>query len=225
MPLTPFLTAAFAFAAVCALLALVQLARARRCWRMRRRFAAGWRLAWSLVFLLLGLLAGLGGGAVVGYRRLTAQAPVAEVRTRALGAQHYAVTIRFPDGAAREVELAGDEWQLDARVIRWDPRAVVLGAPPLYRLERISGRYRDVAQERSEPRSAVALAPSSALDLWSARRRLPGWFAWVDADYGSAAYLPLVDGGVFTVTLAATGGLVARPADAPTRQKIEAAAW
>jgi hypothetical protein len=45
---------------------------------------------------------------------------------------------------------------------------------------------------------------------------------WVDADYGSGAYLPLVDGGRFNVTLAAAGGLVARPADAETAGKIGA---
>ena len=225
MSLTPFLIAAFVFAAVCALLALAQFGRARRRWRGRRHLAAGWRASWGLVFLLLALLAALGGTAVIGYRRLTAEALVAHVQTKALGAQRYVVVVEFPDGEQRETELGGDEWQLDARVIRWDPRAVMLGAPPLYRLERISGRYRDIAQERSEPKSAVALAPSSALDLWDAKRRFPGWLTWVDADYGSAAYLPLVDGGRFEVTLAATGGLVARPADAATKAKIEAAGW
>lgn len=223
MSLTPFLIAAFALATLCASAALLQIGRARQRWRGRRPLAAGMRLLWSLMFVLLALIAALGGGAVLGYRRLTAEAAVAQVHTRALGPQRYAVTVEFPDGDRRETELAGDEWQIDARVIRWSPRALVLGAPPLYRLDRISGRYRDVAQERSEPRSAVALGSSSALDLWSMKRRFPGGLAWVDADYGSAAYLPLVDDGRFTVTLAAGGGLVARPADAATRQKIEAA--
>jgi hypothetical protein len=29
------------------------------------------------------------------------------------------------------------------------------------------------------------------------KQQFPQWLPWVDADYGSAAYLPLVDGGRF----------------------------
>ena len=34
--------------------------------------------------------------------------------------------------------------------------------------------------------------------------------AWVDAEYGSATFLPMADGALFTVKLSSTG-LVARP--------------
>ena len=225
MSLTPLLTGLFVIAALCALAALAQAAGAHRCWRRRRRFAAAHRLLWSLVFLLLAALGGLGGGALLGWHRLSAETPLAELEARRLAPQHYVVTIRTPDGASRQVELAGEEWQLDARVIKWDSRAVMLGAPALYRLDRISGRWRDVEQERATPKSVIALAPSAALDLWQLKRRFPRWLAWIDADYGSAAYLPLVDDGRYTVTLAAAGGLVARPADEATRQQLEAAEW
>ena len=104
-------------------------------------------------------------------------------------------------------------------------RAVVLGAPPLYRLDRISGRYRDAAQEASAPKSVVALTSPARLDLWSMKQQFPRWLPWIDADYGSGAYLPLVDGGHFKVTLAAAGGLIARAADAPTAEKLRATSW
>jgi hypothetical protein len=225
MSLTPFLIGLFAFAAFCALLALVQGAHARRHWRGRRRFAASHRVLWCLVFLLLAVLGAFSGTVLLGYRRLAAEALVARLDTRELGAQHFAVTIITPDGAQREVALAGDDWQLDARVIKWDTRAVVLGAPPLYRLDRISGRYRDAERESAAPKSVVALSTASTPDLWTLKRRFPQWLPWVDADYGSAAYLPLVDGGQFTVTLAAAGGLVARPTDAATVEKLRLAGW
>jgi hypothetical protein len=180
---------------------------------------------WCLVFLLLAVLGAFSGTVLLGYRRLAAEALVAQLRTRELGAAHFAVTIITPDGAQREIELAGDDWQLDARVIKWDTRAVVLGAPPLYRLERISGRYHEVERESATAKSVVALSNASTPDLWTLKRRFPQWLPWVDADYGSAAYLPLVDGGQYTVTLAAAGGLVARPADAATTEKLKLAGW
>lgn len=225
MSLTPFLIVLFVFGAVCALFALAEAVRARRHWQGRRRFAAGRHALGGLVFLLLALLGGLTGGALLGWRRLGGEAEVARIETRQLAPQRYAVAIVTPDGARHEVELAGDDWQLDARVIKWDLRAVVLGAPPLYRLERISGRYRDVALERTAPRSVLALSATPALDLWQLKRRFPGWLPWIDADYGNAAYLPLVDDGRFTVTLAAAGGLVARPADAATAEKLQSTGW
>lgn len=220
MLLESFQAVLFGVAAVNALVALALALRTRRRWRERRRLAATHRALWALVFLLLGLLAALGGASLLGYRRLTAETAVAAIDARRLAPQRYAVAVTTPDGVRREVELQGDDWQLDAQVIKWRSTAVLLGAPPLYRLDRVGGRYRDVAQEREAPRSVAALGPSRPLDLWRLKQRFPRWLPWVDADYGSAAYLPLVDGGRYTVTLSAVGGLVARPADAATREKL-----
>ena len=220
MSLTPFLTALFVAAALFALFALAHAGRARRHWRARRRVAAAHRSLWGFVFLLLALLAAFGGAALLGYRRLTQEDLVATVEAHALAPQRFAVSLATPDGERRDLELAGDDWQLDARVIKWDIRAVVLGAPPLYQLDRIGGRYHDVAEEREKPRSVVALAPARSFDLWHLKQRFPRWLPWVDADYGSAAYLPLVDGGRYVVTLAPAGGLVARPADATTAERL-----
>lgn len=220
MSLTPFLIAAFALAVLCALAALVQVRSARRRWRERRRFAAMHRALWSCAFLLLALLGTFGGLGLLGWHRLSSEATVATVEARLISPQRYAVVVTTPDGMRREVELAGDDWQLDARVIKWSPSAVVLGAPPLYQLDRIGSRWRDLAREREAPRSVVALAPASTFGWWQLKQRYPRWLPWVDADYGSAAYLPLVDGGRYTVTLAAAGGLVARPADAATQARL-----
>ena len=225
MPLTPFLIGLYGFAVLCALIAIGHAAGARRHWRSRRRFAACHRSLWSLVFVLLALIGVIGGTALLGYRRLASESLIASLETRQLAPQRFAVAIDLPDGTRREAEIAGDEWQLDARVIKWDVRAVVLGAPPLYRLDRLSGRYRDAAREAESQKSVVALSGPTSLDLWQLKHSFPRWLPWVDADYGSGAYLPLIDGGRFNVTLAAAGGLVARPADAPTAEKLQTASW
>ena len=225
MPLTAFLFGLYGFAILCALIAIGHGAGARRHWRSRRRFRACHRALWSLVFVLLAAIGVIGGTALLGYRRLASESLVATLDTRQLAPQRFAVDIELPDGTREFAELAGDEWQLDARVIKWDVRAVVLGAPPLYRLDRVTGRYRDAQQEASAPKSVVPLSSPTELDLWQIKQRFPHWIPWIDADYGSGAYLPLVDGGRFEVTLAAAGGLVARPADAATAGKIGATAF
>ncbi|MGH9436073.1 MAG: hypothetical protein ACRD06_08755, partial [Terriglobia bacterium] len=190
-----------------------------------RYFAAGYRGLWSGIFVLLTLLLGVAGTALLGWHRLTTEAPVATLNTRELGPQHYAVVLTLPGGNTRRAELVGDQWQVDARVIKFSPAAVVLGAPPLYRLDRLSGRYRNVAQENTAGHDAIDLASDNPADLWNLKRRFPDWLPWVDADYGSGAYLPLVDGGTFAISLAPTGGLVARPADEATAAKLHAKGW
>ncbi|MBS0569636.1 MAG: hypothetical protein JSS28_03430 [Proteobacteria bacterium] len=215
----------FAAAAIAALIALAQAFAVRRHWRARRRFACAHRGAWLLVFVLLTvLLAGM-GLALRGYGLLTAEAPVARVQARQLGPQWFGVRVDFPDGTHRSADLHGDEWQLDARVIKWTPRAVALGAQPLYRVDRLSGRYREATQARSARPSLVALDGDAVVDLWQLKQRFPRWLPWLDADYGSAAFLPLVDGGSYTVAISPLGGLVARPADAATAEKLKALGW
>lgn len=215
----------FAGAVVAALIALTHAFAARRHWRARRRFACMHRSAWFLVFVLLAALFAGSGLALRGYGLLTAEAGVANVQARQLGPQWFGVRVDFPDGTHRSADLHGDEWQLDAHVIKWTPRAVALGAQPLFRVDRLSGRYRDVAQAQSTAPSIVALDADSVVDLWHLKQRFPRWLPWIDADYGSAAFLPLVDGGDYRVTISPLGGLVARPADAATAEKLMATGW
>jgi hypothetical protein len=225
MPLTPFLIVFFVFAGLCVLLALSQGFAMRRCWRERRRFAASHRLVWLLVFLLLGTLSGLLGSALLGYRRLTSETVLADLSARQLEPRRFAVRIDYPDGNRRSVEVFGEQWQLDARVIKWKPSAVAFGLPALYRIERISGRYIDTADEATQVRSAIALETSGRIDLFELKQKFPRWMDWLDADYGSAAYLPLVDGGNYRVSLSPLGGLIARPADSATEALLREAGW
>ena len=220
-----FVPLLFTAAVVAALIALAQAFAVRRHWRARRRFACAHRGAWLLVFMLLAVLfAGL-GFALRGYGLLTAEAPVATIQARQLGPQWFALRVDFPDGAHRSADLHGDEWQLDARMIKWAPRAVALGAQPLFRVDRLSGRYRDAKQASATLPSVVALNTDSTVDLWQLRQRFPRWLPWIDADYGSAAFLPLVDGGNYSVTISPLGGLVARPADDATAEKLRTLGW
>jgi len=148
------------------------------------------------------------------YERLTHEQPVAELTFEALGPQRYRATLkRLPDGEVRSFLLAGDEWQLDARVLKWRGWANVLGLDARYRLERLGGRYRDIEQERSAPRTVLSLAEDPGLDLWTLSFEHPGWLPFVDAVYGSATYLPMADGADFRVTLGQSG-LLARPSNA-----------
>jgi hypothetical protein len=154
------------------------------------------------------------------YFALTHEQLVASVHFDAIGPQYFHARLTDASGRVVQADLHGDEWQVDARVIKWNGVATLLGFQTRYRLERLSGRYRDVAQERTAIHSAVSLAPDSWLDSWTLMQRYARWLPWADASYGSATYLPMVAGGEFQVTLSNTG-LIARPENAAAQQATE----
>ena len=147
------------------------------------------------------------------YFALTYERPVAVIQFNRLGPQYFHARLNYGRNRVIETDLHGDAWQLDARIIKWHGFATVLGLKTLYRFDRLSGRYNDVAQERSGLHSAVSLQPDTWMDSWSLAHRYGQWLPWTDASYGSATYLPMADGAQYQVTLSNTG-LLARPANA-----------
>lgn len=177
------------------------------------------------VFLLAAVVLVLGALSVYQYVQLSADRPVARVDVAADGPQRFNVSLTTPDGRTQDFAIAGDQWQLEARVIRWRLPVALAGVPPLYRLDRLTGRYADIEKERMSTRTVHALDGWTLPDLWSLQRQFPQWLPFVDADYGSATFLPMLDGGVYQVSINPRGGLVATPADEATRAKLQRTGW
>ena len=158
------------------------------------------------------------------YARLTYEQPVAEIVFEGHGTQSYRATLtRMPGGEMQIFMLSGDEWQLDARVLKWKGWANLLGLDAQYRLERVGGRYRDIEQERYAPRTVYALSENPGVDLWDLSQKHPRWVPFVDAIYGSATYMPMAEGARYQVALTQSG-LIARPlnaqAETVAKQKV-----
>ncbi len=116
-------------------------------------------------------------------------------------------------------DLRGDEWQLDARILKWHGIAFLFGFDTVYRLDRLSGRYRDIAQERTAERTVYSLGEDRGLDLWTIVQKHGRWLPWVDAVYGSATYMPMVDRGSYNVLISTTG-LLTRPRNDIAREAV-----
>jgi hypothetical protein len=157
------------------------------------------------------------------YNRLTHEQPVAEIVFEARGPQRYRATLaQVPSGEMQMFMLAGDEWQLDARVLKWKGWANLLGLDAQYRLERVSGRYRQIEQERNDERTVYPLSENPGVDLWTLSVAYPRWLPFVDATYGSATYLPMADGARYEVAITQSG-LIARPMNETA--KAAAGSW
>lgn len=203
-----------------ALLALLLMANGVRHMRRRHRLRGTIHGLSGLVIGCLAAIAMLVGINLLTYARFTIEQPVATISFQQLGPQRYDVTLARHDGDIVHTTLAGDEWELDARIIKWNGFATVIGFKPLYRLQRLTGRYARIGDELSRPPTAIALANDPGLNLWELAHRESGWLPLVDAAYGTATYLPMSDGAVYRVSMSVTG-LVARPVNAAAKKAVE----
>jgi len=196
---------------VTAILAVIFFWLFVRSLRSRRLLGSGFNLLMTVLFVSVASLALAITLHLYTYARLTAEQPVARVGIQQLAPQRYNVTLYVPEKTPRNFVIEGDEWQLDARVLKWRGWAQLLGLDAQYRLDRISGRYRNISEARSRPPSVHELAyDSGPLDLWELAQTKPKWLPWVDAEYGSATFLPMRDTAQYKVVMTQTG-LLARP--------------
>lgn len=190
----------------------------RRIWRWKMLSGGIQGISGALLITLALLLASLASN-LHSYQRLTHENPVASIRFEQLGPQHFRAILARPAQAAETYELYGDEWQLDARALKWHGFATVLGLDSGFHLERISGRYQDPKQEGVAPRSVHLLYDGRGIDIWAIARHHPDWIPWVDAVYGSATYMPMAHGARYQISMSQTG-LIARPTNLTAEQVV-----
>jgi len=180
-----------------------------RSFRRGRPLLASIQLLSTLSMLLLIVTFALLLFTTLGYERLTFEQTLAHISIKKQGKQQFTADIEFTDGPHQSFEIRGDEIYIDARVLKWKPWANLIGIHSVYRLDRIGGRYIEYQHEVNKPRSLFQFKESSVEDLFDYRSdyEVLGWL--VDAEYGSAAFLPVKDQGEYLLTLS-TSGLILR---------------
>ena len=153
------------------------------------------------------------------YQRLTNESPVGELDLSRVAPHQYDAVLTYPNGTVAVFFLRGDEWQVDARILKWQGSVNLLGFDAALRLDRISGRYTSIEDERGQPRTVYQLRPPEIIDLWDLARRYHRWLPWVDALYGSATFLPMADKGSYEINASQTG-LIARPLNEAARSAV-----
>lgn len=188
-------------------------------WMFRGRpFKGGRGVLGGGVFLGIAAIVGLAGLNVQTYHRLSYDRPVATIEIAQRGPQLFEAVVteppteQAPEGTTRTFEVHGDEWRIEARVLKWKSWANVLGLDSQYRLDRFSGRYTDTQQEINGERSAYDIRPprQSGVDLWPVMREYGRYAPMVDTLYGSGAFMPMADGARYEVRIT-QAGLIARP--------------
>ena len=151
------MTLLIAIGLVSALLSLLLLNRTVKCTRRGQFFRAGGSCISGIASATLALLTAILAFSYYSYDRLTREQLVSRIEFTRVAPFEYRARLMIEGERDRFFLLTGDEWQLNARLVTWKPPATVLGLDPIFRLDRLSGRYRDVDRERSEPRTVHAL--------------------------------------------------------------------
>jgi len=203
--------------AILALLLAISAVRLMRNWQFRKGSVY---LVGAALVGTLGAIGGMLAASLHTYSRLTYEEEAARAVLRELGPQRYELLlVRTRGGPSERYELRGDEWQIDARVMKWGPMGNLIGLDTIYRFERLSGRYANHDQERKGPRTVFPLAQDGALDFWQLLKKYHDYLPLADALYGSAAYVPMADGAQYAVSVSPTGLLI-RPLNDAAKKAV-----
>ena len=201
-------------ACVCAVLGLVSFLLARGAARRRRwqrTVAVG---LVGLLFVSVSALLATVSVSIRGYRALTHEEVAATVRTFPTGTQRFRASMTYPDGREESFDLRGDAIYVDAHILKWQPWVNLLGLHTVYELDRVAGRYDDLANERGGPRTVFSLGRPKPFDLFDVVRRFRRLSVLVDAEYGSATFVAARGRAAYEI-LVSTSGLLARPVAEP----------
>jgi hypothetical protein len=183
----------------------------------------GWLLTWLKGMAVFGvILAGLYVLVIAvnltSYHSLVGMQTVATISTQRQADQIWQVTLNSDGGVSTVRTLQGDQWQIDVRIIRFSGPLRWLDIASGYRLDRLSGRYTSLEQERSSPRTAITLSEAIWPDLWQWDREVN--LPFVEAVDGNATFMPMRDGAVFDVKLSSSG-LVSVPMNEQARAAVQ----
>jgi hypothetical protein len=140
------------------------------------------------------------------YQRLTDETLVAELSFEPVGDGRYRASVSTGDLCdVGRYDLYGDQWRIDAQFVKWKYWAALFGLDPLYRLDRLEGRYADVAEQNGRPHVAYPLGRDSPLDVTRLAASLGRLNFLLDASYGSSTFERIEPGRVYRVYRTQTG--------------------
>jgi hypothetical protein len=214
--------------ALCVAFGLLALLVALSRWLAHRPWAAAGNLAVGLGLMAFAQWLWPPVLHLQAYERLPTKSSlaIAQVHSEKTGPGSYRMTLtRLPAGRMQVLEMAGDEWRLDARTLVWIGRAADLGLPNGYRLDRLGGRYLRASVDTPPASYALSDEDEPGEDVWAQARTDSPWARRIDARHAYSPWRALADGARYDVLLVRPPGnaepvLEARPANEAAAQAM-----
>lgn len=176
----------------------------------KRAFGVATALLLAMTCFVIASLLGTLTLATQGYRALTKEEVAATVRIEPTGRKLFMAHFEFPDGRSQSYPIAGDQLYVDAHILKWKPIANILGLHTAYELDRVTGRYMRLGDELASPRTVYGLSTGKSLDIFDLRQQYSFLEPLLDAEYGSASFVPATTRAEYEVRVS-VNGLLIRP--------------
>ena len=176
--------------------------------RKRKFFGAVRNFTFALLMLSLSLLFGSISISIQGYNAYTREELVASVEVSPIREQLYTARITFPDNTEKQFNLEGDEFYIDAHILKWKSLVNLFGLHTFYELDRVAGRYIDIEDESNKHRTVYSLAEDKLIDIFYLRLKYPIFSFLVDAEYGSASFVTANTHKKINIMVSTTGLLI-----------------
>ncbi len=146
------------------------------------------------------------------FQAFSGETLIAQVTTRPLAAEEFELTYTPTGqaaGAATTVRLTGDQWSLSGGIVKWHPWLTAMGLRSYHRPMRIAGQFSNLARQRTHPPTVYPLSGSTDW-LWEAFYRADPYLPFIEAVYGSSAYVYVESGQVYEIYVTPSGYLIKR---------------
>lgn len=189
---------------------------------LKALISSGWFLKWlrgsgGIILILVAVTSVALGYELLTFYKADEGKVIATLKFDRTSHQEFNLELVDAHEKIRNFQMSGDQWQLDVRLIGLSGLGEV--GRPSYKLDRISGRYLSLEQEKNDQRTVHDLSLATPMDLWLLISRAQ-WIPLLKAKYGSAAYMPMVDGALYQVRLFEKG-LIAEPVNAQAKAASE----
>lgn len=182
-------------------------------------------LAVALLFFVFAALCGTLAMATQGYRALTREEVAAVVQIEPLGNERFRAHFVFANGGKATFDLAGNEFYVDAHILKWKPIANFFGLHTSYDLDRVAGRYTSLHEEQSKVHTVFSLSRNRPFDIFQLRKAYSLFDPLLDVEYGSATFNSARRPATFEIRVSTTGLLlreIERSSESDRAQSYEA---
>lgn len=171
------------------------------------------QLVISVLLLCFSSVVGIASINLSTYKNLTNETELATITFEELKHDkgRFIATLSIKGDLSRSYELQGDQWQIDARVIKWNNELLQFGFSPLYQFDRLSGRYSDIEMEKIAEQTPHDLLVQKGIDIWSLAQKFEHAISsMIDTTHGSSTYQPMSHNSSYSISLG-NQGLISRP--------------